>query len=55
MLKLYNALERRVTEFKPIEDGKVKMYTCGPTVYYYQHIGNMRAYVFMDSLRRALK
>ena len=55
MLKLYNALERRVTEFKPLEEGKVKMYTCGPTVYYYQHIGNMRAYVFMDSLRRALK
>ena len=55
MLKLYNALERRVTEFKPITEGKVKMYTCGPTVYYYQHIGNMRAYVFMDSLRRVLK
>ena len=55
MLKLYNALLRTVTEFKPLQEGKVKMYTCGPTVYYYQHIGNMRAYIFMDSLRRVLK
>lgn len=55
MLKLYNALNRNVTEFKPIEEGIVKMYSCGPTVYSYPHIGNMRAYIFMDSLRRALK
>ena len=55
MLKLYNTLTRTKYEFKPIEDGLVKMYTCGPTVYYYPHIGNMRAYVFMDSLRRVLK
>lgn len=55
MLKLYNALTNKKEEFKPIEPGKVKMYTCGPTVYYYQHIGNMRAYIFMDSLRRTLK
>lgn len=55
MLKLYNTLTRTKTPFHPIEDGIVKMYTCGPTVYYYPHIGNMRAYVFMDSLRRVLK
>ncbi len=55
MLKLYNTLNRNKTDFQPIEQGVVKMYTCGPTVYYYPHIGNMRAYVFMDSLRRVLK
>ncbi len=55
MLKLYNSLTNKKEEFKSIEDNKVKMYTCGPTVYYYQHIGNMRAYIFMDSLRRVLK
>ncbi len=55
MLKLFNSLTQRKETFKPIEDGLVKMYTCGPTVYYYQHIGNMRAYIFMDSLRRTLK
>lgn len=55
MLKLYNALSRRVEEFKPINEGLVKMYSCGPTVYSFPHIGNMRAYVFMDSLRRILK
>ena len=55
MIKLYNTLTKRKDEFKPLTDGLVKMYTCGPTVYYYPHIGNMRAYIFMDSLRRALK
>jgi len=55
MIKLYNSLTRRKEEFKPINEGIVKMYTCGPTVYYYPHIGNMRAYVFMDTLRRVLK
>lgn len=55
MLKLYNALTRKVEEFKPINEKLVKMYSCGPTVYYYPHIGNMRAYVFMDSLRRIIK
>ncbi len=55
MLKLYNTLTRNKTPFSPIEEGLVKMYTCGPTVYYYPHIGNMRAYIFMDSLRRVLK
>ena len=55
MIKFYNSLNRRKEEFIPIESGKVKMYSCGPTVYYYPHIGNLRAYIFMDSLRRALK
>ena len=54
MLKLYNSLTRTKEEFKPHGD-KVNMYSCGPTVYYYPHIGNMRAYLFMDNLRRTLK
>ncbi|MFQ5975216.1 MAG: cysteine--tRNA ligase [Candidatus Hydrothermarchaeales archaeon] len=55
MLRLYNTLTRRKEEFTPIKKGKVKMYTCGPTVYDYAHIGNFRAYVFEDTLRRYLK
>ena len=55
MLKILNSLTNKKEELKPVEEGVVKMYTCGPTVYYYQHIGNMRAYIFMDSLRRVLK
>ena len=54
MLKLYNSLTRKKEEFIPHSD-KVTMYSCGPTVYYYAHIGNMRSYVFMDLVRRALK
>ncbi len=54
MLKLYNSLTKQKEEFKPYGD-KVNMYSCGPTVYYYPHIGNMRAYLFMDNLRRTLK
>lgn len=54
MLKLYNSLTRVKEEFKPYGE-KVNMYSCGPTVYYYPHIGNMRAYLFMDNLRRVLK
>ncbi len=53
-MKVYNSLTRRKEELV-VEDNIVKMYSCGPTVYYYPHIGNMRAYIFMDSLRRALK
>ena len=55
MLKLYNTLTRKKEEFKPINDKVVTMYSCGPTVYGYAHIGNLRAYVFMDTLRRTLK
>ncbi|MGI6576654.1 MAG: cysteine--tRNA ligase [Eubacteriales bacterium] len=54
-MKLYNTLTRKKEDFRPINDSLVKIYTCGPTVYQYAHIGNLRAYLFMDSLRRALK
>lgn len=49
-----NTLSRQLEKFEPIESGKVGMYTCGPTVYNYAHIGNFRAYVFEDLLRRYL-
>jgi len=52
---LYNTLTRKKETFKPIEDKKAKIYSCGPTVYYFAHIGNLRAYLFMDTLRRVLK
>lgn len=55
MLKLYNTLSREKEEFKPIKSGVVTMYSCGPTVYNYAHIGNLRTYIFMDMLRRTLK
>jgi cysteinyl-tRNA synthetase len=53
-MKLHNTLSRQVEEFKPMQAPVVKLYTCGPTVYDYSHIGNLRAYVFDDTLRRAL-
>ena len=49
-LKLYNTMGRKVEEFKSIRDGYVGFYGCGPTVYNYAHIGNLRAYVFLDTL-----
>lgn len=52
---LFDTYERQKREFVPLEAGKVKMYTCGPTVYDYPHIGNLRAYVFADVLRRMLE
>lgn len=55
MLKLYNTLTRNKDEFIPIDKDVVKIYTCGPTVYSEAHVGNMRAYLFMDSLRKVLK
>lgn len=51
----YNTLTRNKEEFKPINENEIKMYSCGPTVYYFAHIGNLRAYLFMDTLRRTLK
>ena len=54
MLKLYNTLTRKKEEFKPIEKGKAGIYSCGPTVYWYQHIGNLRTYIFSDVLKRVL-
>src|ERR1043166_661190 len=53
-MKLHNTLTRQIEDFKPIEEGQVKLYNCGPTVYDYAHLGNLRAYVFTDSLRRVL-
>jgi cysteinyl-tRNA synthetase len=54
-MEFYNTFSREQETFKPLEDGVVKMYTCGPTVYNYAHIGNFRAYMFEDILRRALE
>jgi cysteinyl-tRNA synthetase len=54
MLKLYNALTRKKEEFKPIKDGKVGLYSCGPTVYWFGHVGNMRSFLFSDILKRVL-
>jgi len=53
-IRLYNTLTRRKDEFKTIEPGKVGLYTCGPTVYNYAHVGNLRTYVFEDVLKRSL-
>ncbi len=55
VLVLYNTLGRRLTRFKPLSGKKVRMYTCGPTVYNYAHIGNFRTFVFEDVLRRHLR
>jgi len=54
-LLFFNTLTRRVEEFAPLEPGKVRLYTCGPTVYNFAHIGNFRAYVFEDLLQRHLE
>lgn len=53
-MKIYNTLTRNKEEFIPLEDGKVKIYACGPTVYNYFHIGNARPFVVFDTLRRYL-
>lgn len=53
-MKIYNTLTRNKEEFTPLEDGKVKIYACGPTVYNYFHIGNARPFVVFDTLRRYL-
>ena len=54
-LRLFDTFERQVREFRPIIEGQVGMYACGPTVYDFAHIGNLRAYVFEDLLRRVLE
>ncbi len=53
-LKLFNSLTRQLEEFQPVHAGEARVYSCGPTVYNYPHIGNMRAYVFADILGRTL-
>lgn len=52
---IYNTLTKKKEKLETIEPGMVKIYTCGPTVYDFAHVGNLRAYLFMDSLRRVLK
>lgn len=54
-LTFYNTLTRKKEEFDSIDENRVRMYSCGPTVYSYAHIGNFRTYIFMDTLRRVLK
>ena len=54
-LRLHNTLSGKTESFVPLRAGEVKMYTCGPTVYDYAHIGNFRTFVFQDILRRYLK
>jgi len=54
-MRFYNTLTRQKEEFAPMYEKEVRIYSCGPTVYQYAHIGNLRTYVFMDILRRALK
>ncbi len=54
-MKLYNSLTRTKDEFIPIEPGKVSMYTCGPTVYHFAHIGNLRTYIMEDVLEKYLR
>ena len=53
-MKIYNTLTKQVEEFIPHEEGIVRMYTCGPTVYHYAHIGNLRTYIFEDILEKGL-
>ena len=54
-MKIYNTLTRKKEEFQPIEEGKVRMYVCGPTVYNYIHIGNARPMIIFDTFRRYLE
>ena len=54
MIKFYNTLSRKKEDFKPLKDKQVGFYACGPTVYWYQHIGNLRTYIFNDILRKTL-
>ena len=55
MIHFYNTINRKLEIFTPLEDKKVKLYACGPTVYNFAHIGNLRAYMFEDLLRRFLE
>lgn len=54
-MKIYNSLTKKVEEFIPNEEGKVSMYTCGPTVYHFAHIGNLRSYLMEDVLEKILR
>lgn len=54
-MKIYNTLSRQIENFKPIEEGKVGIYTCGPTVYHYAHIGNLKTYILEDILQKTFE
>ena len=54
-MKLFNTLHKSVEEFVPREEGKIKMYTCGPTVYHFAHIGNLRTYISEDILEKGFR
>ena len=51
-IKLYNTMSRKIEEFKPLIPGQVSFYSCGPTVYHYAHIGNLRQFILADLLKR---
>ena len=55
MLNVFNTLSRKKEAFRPLHDKKVGLYTCGPTVYWFAHIGNLRTYIFEDILKRVLE
>ena len=54
-INIYNTLTKKVDKFVPNEPGKIKMYTCGPTVYHFAHIGNLRSYIEEDILEKYLR
>ena len=54
-MKLYNTLSKSIEVFRPIDAGLVRMYSCGPTVYRYAHLGNLRSYLMADWIRRVLE
>ena len=54
-MQIYNTLTKKIEELIPNEPGKIKMYTCGPTVYHFAHIGNLRTYISEDILEKTLK
>ena len=54
-MKIYNTLTKKKEDFIPIDENQVSMYTCGPTVYHYAHIGNLRSYIMEDVLEKTLK
>ena len=54
-LKVHNTLTRSQVEFRPLEEGKVRVYACGPTIYDYPHIGNYRSFLFYDLVHRYLE
>lgn len=54
MLKLHNTLTKKIEDFTPIDEQNIRLYSCGPSVYFHAHIGNLSSYIFADTLRRAL-